>query len=34
MTVESIIAELKAVAEEAAALDTRMQALRHRIFGA
>ena len=31
---EYIIAELKAVAEEAAALDDRMQALRHRIFDA
>lgn len=31
---EAIIAELKAVAEEAAVLDGRMQTLRHRIFGA
>lgn len=30
---ESIVAELRAVAEEAAALDNRMQALRYRIFG-
>lgn len=31
---ESIVAELKAVAEEAATLDERMQTLRHRIFNA